>query len=102
MSGKMYSETLGKLHFWLLLIGFHLTFDFMHIPGLLGMPRRIYTYEPGRGWDVWNLIVTIGVFFQALGIVVFVAILVWSYFKIETVGRDSWHAWTLEVSTSSP
>jgi len=50
MSGKMYNETLGKLHFWLFLIGFHLTFDFMHIPGLLGMPRRIYTYEPGRGW----------------------------------------------------
>src|SRR5947209_1735979 len=64
MSGKMYNETLGKLHFWLFLIGFHLTFDFMHIPGLLGMPRRIYTYEPGRGWDMWNLIVTIGVFFQ--------------------------------------
>jgi cytochrome c oxidase subunit 1 len=47
MSGKMYSETLGKLHFWLFLIGFHMTFDFMHIPGVLGMPRRIYTYEPG-------------------------------------------------------
>src|ERR1700686_4292395 len=72
MSGKMYSETLGKLHFWLFFIGFHLTFDFMHIPGLLGMPRRIYTYEPGRGWDSWNLIVTIGVFFQALGTVIFV------------------------------
>ena len=61
MSGRMYNETVGKLHFVLFLIGFHLTFDFMHIPGLLGMPRRIYTYEPGRGWDIWNLIVTIGV-----------------------------------------
>src|SRR5260221_389667 len=59
MFGKMYIETLGKLHFWLFLIGFHLTFDFMHIPGLLGMPRRIYTYEPGRGWDTFHLIVTI-------------------------------------------
>src|SRR2546422_1411008 len=87
MSGRMYSETLGQLHFWLFLIGFHLTFDFMHIPGLLGMPRRIYTYEPGRGWDVWNLIVTIGVFFQALGIVVFVANLVWSYFRGRAAGR---------------
>src|SRR5947207_1758604 len=102
MSGKMYSETLGKLHFWLLLIGFHLTFDFMHIPGLLGMPRRIYTYEPGRGWDVWNLIVTIGVFFQALGIVVFVANLVWSFFTGETAGSDAWDAWTLTWSTPSP
>ena len=68
----MLSETLGKLHFWLFVIGFHLTFDFMHIPGLLGMPRRIYTYEPGRGWDIWNLIVTIGAFFQAVAILVFV------------------------------
>jgi cytochrome c oxidase subunit I len=102
MSGKMYNETLGKFHFWLLLIGFHLTFDFMHIPGLLGMPRRIYTYEPGRGWDVWNLIVTIGVFFQALGIVVFVSNLLWSYFKGRTAGSDPWDAWTLEWSTSSP
>ncbi len=75
-TGKMYSETLGKLHFWLFLIGFHLTFDFMHIPGLLGMPRRIYTYEPGRGWDIWNVIVTIGAFVQAAGIIVFAANLV--------------------------
>jgi cytochrome c oxidase subunit I len=102
MSGKMYSETLGKLHFWLFLIGFHLTFDFMHIPGVLGMPRRIYTYEPGRGWDVWNLIVTIGVFFQALGTVAFVANLLWSYFKGRTAGSDPWDAWTLEWSTPSP
>ena len=72
MSGRMYSETLAKWHFWLFLIGFHLTFDFMHIPGLLGMPRRIYTYEPGRGWEIWNLIVTIGVFFQIAGVLVFV------------------------------
>ena len=102
MSGKMYNETLGKLHFWLFLIGFHLTFDFMHIPGLLGMPRRIYTYEPGRGWDTLNLIVTIGVFFQAAGILVFVANLLWSYFHGDTAGSDPWDAWTLEWSTSSP
>jgi len=102
MSGKMYNETLGKLHFWLFLIGFHLTFDFMHVPGLLGMPRRIYTYEPGRGWDTLNLIVTIGVFFQAAGILVFVANLLWSYFHGETAGSDPWDAWTLEWSTSSP
>ena len=49
MSGRMCNEALGKLHFWLFFIGFHLTFDFMHIPGILGMPRRIYTYEPGQG-----------------------------------------------------
>src|SRR5450432_1627326 len=57
MTGRMMDETLGKWHFWLFIIGFHVTFDFMHIPGLLGMPRRVYTYEPGRGWDTWNMIV---------------------------------------------
>jgi cytochrome c oxidase subunit I len=102
MTGRMCDETLGKLHFWLFLIGFHLTFDFMHIPGLLGMPRRIYTYEPGRGWDIWNLIVTIGVFFQALGTLVFVANLLWSYFKGKAAGNDPWDAWTLEWSANSP
>jgi cytochrome c oxidase subunit I len=102
MSGRMYNETLGKWHFWLFLIGFHLTFDFMHIPGLLGMPRRIYTYEPGRGWEIWNLIVTIGVFFQAIAILIFVGNLLWSCFKGKLAGNDPWDAWTLEWSTSSP
>src|SRR5438309_3643600 len=102
MSGRMYSETLGKLHFWLFLIGFHLTFDFMHIPGLLGMPRRIYTYEPGRGWDVWNLIVTVGVFFQAAAVLVFVLNLATSWLFGEDAGNDPWDAWTLEWLTSSP
>jgi cytochrome c oxidase subunit I len=102
MSGRMYNETLGKLHFWLFIIGFHLTFDFMHIPGILGMPRRIYTYEPGRGWENWNLIVTIGAFFQAAGVLVFVFNLLWSLWKGELAGNDPWDAWTLEWSTSSP
>ena len=102
MSGRMYNEKLGKLHFWIFLIGFHLTFDFMHIPGILGMPRRIYTYEPGRGWDTWNLIITIGVLFQAVGILIFVYNLVSSYFKGKLAGDDPWDAWTLEWSTSSP
>ena len=102
MSGKLCSEALGKLHFVLFIIGFHLTFDFMHIPGLLGMPRRIYTYEPGRGWDIWNLVVTIGVVFQAAGILVFAGNLVWSYFKGKDAGSDPWDAWTLEWSTTSP
>src|ERR1700723_1562255 len=102
MTGRMCDETLGQLHFWLFLIGFHLTFDFMHIPGLLGMPRRIYTYEPGRGWDIWNLIVTIGVFIQGVAILVFVANLIYSYFRGAKAGNDPWDAWTLEWSVSSP
>ncbi len=102
MSGKMYDETLGKWHFWLFLIGFHLTFDFMHIPGVLGMPRRIYTYEPGRGWESWNLIVSIGMVFQIAGVLLFVFNLAWSYFKGKAAGNDPWDAWTLEWSTASP
>jgi cytochrome c oxidase subunit 1 len=102
MSGRMYNETFAKWHFWLFFLGFHLTFDFMHIPGILGMPRRIYTYEPGRGWEIWNLIVTIGVFFQTAGVLAFVANLLWSLWKGEPAGNDPWDAWTLEWSTSSP
>ena len=102
MSGRMYNEALGKLHFWLFAIGFHLTFDFMHIPGLLGMPRRIYTYEPGRGWDTFNLIVTVGVFFQAAGTLVFLGNLLWSKWRGRAAGSDPWDAWTLEWSTASP
>jgi cytochrome c oxidase subunit 1 len=102
VSGRMYNEALAKLHFWLFFVGFHLTFDFMHIPGLLGMPRRIYTYEPGRGWDIWNLIVTIGVAFQAAGVLVLAVNLMLSYFRGVAVGNDPWDAWTLEWSTSSP
>ena len=66
------------------------------------MPRRIYTYEPGRGWDTWNLIVTIGVAFQAAGILFFAGNLIWSYFRGKVAGNDPWDAWTLEWSTSSP
>jgi cytochrome c oxidase subunit 1 len=100
--GRMYSEKLARLHFWLFVIGFHLTFDFMHIPGLLGMPRRIYTYEPGRGWDIWNLIVTLGVAFQIVAILTFVWNLLSSGRRGPVAGNDPWDAWTLEWTTSSP
>jgi cytochrome c oxidase subunit I len=102
MTGRMLDERLGKWHFWLFLIGFHLTFDFMHIPGILGMPRRIYTYEPGRGWEIWNMIVTAGVIFQAAAVLCFVVNLIRSYFRGAPAGNDPWDAWTLEWSTSSP
>ena len=102
MTGRMLSETLGKWHFWLFVIGFHMTFDLMHIPGLLGMPRRIYTYEPGRGWDLLNLLITIGAFIQGIAILVFLANLAISYFKGEQAGTDPWDAWTLEWAVNSP
>jgi cytochrome c oxidase subunit 1 len=102
ITGRMLNESLGKLHFWLFLIGFHLTFDIMHIPGILGMPRRIYTYEPGRGWDIWNLLCTIGTFLQGIAVLIFVANLIISYFKGPKAGNDPWDAWTLEWLVSSP
>ena len=102
VTGKLMSETLGRWHFWLMVIGFHLTFDFMHVPGILGMPRRIYTYEANRGWQGWNMIVGVGAVFQTVAILCFVYNLVSSYRHGEDAGTDPWDAWTLEWSTLSP
>jgi len=102
VTGRLMNETLGKWHFWLFLIGFHLTFDVMHIPGILGMPRRIYTYEASRGWEGWNLAVSVGVVFQIVAVLCWVANLVWSSYKGREAGNDPWDAWTLEWSTTSP
>jgi cytochrome c oxidase subunit 1 len=101
-TGRMMNETLGKWHFWIFLIGFHLTFDTMHIPGMLGMPRSIYTYEASRGWGTLNLIVSIGGFIQGIGTLLFAVNLIWSYFYGEKAGNDPWDAWTLEWTTTSP
>jgi len=101
-TGRMLDETLGKWHFWLLVIGFHLTFDPQHFAGLLGMPRRIYTYAPGRGWELWNLISSVGVVIQGAAILFFVWNVFHSLAKGRKSGPDPWDAWTLEWSTSSP
>ena len=61
VTGRMLSERLGRWHFWLFVIGFNLTFVTMHVQGMLGMPRRIYTYPADRGWEIWNLLTTLGV-----------------------------------------
>jgi cytochrome c oxidase subunit 1 len=74
----------------------------MHIPGILGMPRRIYTYEADRGWMIWNMITSSGAVFQTIGTLIFVYNLIWSYFKGPIAGPDPWDAWTLEWSTQSP
>jgi cytochrome c oxidase subunit I len=101
-TGRLMNETLGKWHFWVFVIGFHMTFDTMHFVGLLGMPRSIYTYEPNRGWDTLNLIVSIGAFVQAIGVLIFVWNLVHSYVRGKLAGPDPWDAWTLEWATPSP
>jgi len=101
-TGRMLSETLGKWHFWLFLIGFHITFDTMHFLGFLGMPRSIYTYLPDRHWNSLNMIVSIGGLIQGAAVLIFAFNLVWSWFRGQIAGDDPWDAWTLEWSTSSP
>jgi cytochrome c oxidase subunit I len=101
-TGRRLSWKLGRWHFWLFLIGFHLTFDPQHIAGILGMPRRIYTYDAGRGWEIYNLVSSVGALIQALGLLCFVANLLLSLRQGERAGDDPWDAWTLEWSTTSP
>jgi cytochrome c oxidase subunit 1 len=101
-TGRMMSEHLAKWHFWLFLIGFHITFDLMHIPGILGMPRHIYTYEADRGWGGWNLAISLGVILQIAAVGIFVWNLVYSGLRGEVAGPDPWDAWTLEWATASP
>jgi cytochrome c oxidase subunit 1 len=100
--GRLLDRRLGLWHFWLFVIGFHLTFDTMHFPGLLGMPRRIFTYDAGRGWDTLNFVTTIGALLQAAGILCFVINIVRSAKKGKLTGNDPWDAWTLEWTTTSP
>jgi cytochrome c oxidase subunit 1 len=101
-TGRLLDETLGRWHFWLFVIGFNLTFFPQHFAGLIGMPRRIYTYEAGRGFEVWNQLSTAGVAFQAAATVVFLWNVVRSLFRGRVAGDDPWDAWTLEWSTTSP
>ena len=102
MTGKLLDEKLGALNFWLMFIGFNLTFFPMHIVGLLGMPRRTYTYQAGLGWDGLNLLETIGAYILGIGILVFVFNFVRSMRSGEPAGENPWHGSTLEWSTSSP
>jgi cytochrome c oxidase subunit 1 len=100
--GRMMSETLGKWHFWLFVIGFHITFDTMHFLGILGMPRSIYTYQADRGWNTLNLVVSIGGFIQGVAVLIFAYNLIRSYLRGAKAGNDPWDAWTLEWSIPSP
>jgi cytochrome c oxidase subunit 1 len=102
MSGRMLDERLGKIQFWLFMIGLNLAFFPMHILGLLGMPRRQYTYPAGLGWDGLNLASTIGAFILALGVLVFLFNFWISIRQPATAPNDPWDAFTLEWATSSP
>ena len=103
MTGKMLDETLGTIHFWLMLIGMNLAFMPMHILGLKGMPRRIAEYQGGQGWDTWNLISTIGAFTVAVSMLFFIANVIKTLTSApKTAGDDPWEGNTLEWMTSSP
>jgi cytochrome c oxidase subunit 1 len=102
VTGHLMSETLGKWHFWLFIIGFHITFDTMHFLGFMGMPRSIYTYQPDRGWNTLNLIVSGGGVIQGVAVLLFAYNLIVSYFLGESAGNDPWDAWTLEWTATSP
>src|SRR5271169_4911086 len=101
-TGRLMNETLGKWHFWLFTIGCHITFDTMHFLGLLGMPRSIYTYQPDRGWNSLNLVVSIGGLIQGIAVLIFAYNFILSYWRGKVAGDDPWDAWTLEWATSSP
>ncbi|HKD70162.1 MAG TPA: cytochrome c oxidase subunit I [Candidatus Binataceae bacterium] len=101
-TGRMLSERLGQWHFWLFLIGFHMTFDTLHFAGIHGMPRRIYTYQPGRGLEAFNLIASIGAVLQAVAVLVLVINVIRSLVNGQEAGPDPWDAWTLEWTTTSP
>jgi cytochrome c oxidase subunit 1/cytochrome c oxidase subunit I+III len=102
ISGRMLSPKLGKWHFWLFVLGFNLTFFLQHILGILGMPRRIYTYPDLPYWKVLNIFSSIGAVFMFIGMAIFF----WNIYKTlkkpRTADANPWDAWTLEWSTPSP
>jgi len=102
MTGRFLSETLGKVHFWLLFIGMNLTFFPMHFLGIAGMPRRIYTYDEGLGWETWNMVSTIGVFIIAASILTFIVNFFRAMRQPQTAPNNPWNAPTLEWATTSP
>ncbi len=102
VTGRMMSERLARWQFWLLYVGFIVTFGPMHISGMLGMPRRIYTYDAGFGWEIWNQAATIGALIQVPSYAIFVYNLIVSLRNGKPAGDDPWDAWTLEWTTTSP
>ncbi len=100
--GRMLSEAWGKVIFWVMLVGFNLTFGPMHILGMQGMPRRIQSYPDSLGLGTWNLVATIGAFIIALSVLLFLISAIASFRKPREMEADPWDARTLEWATSSP
>ena len=102
MTGRMLDEKLGKWNFWLMFVGANMAFFPMHILGLRGMPRRIYTYPAGMGWDTLNMIETVGAFVMAVGVLLFIINVLKSFRGGALAGNNPWGASSLEWLTSSP
>lgn len=102
VTGRFMDETMGKIQFWLYMVGFNLTFFPMHFLGIQGMPRRIYTYAGDQGWNLWNLMATMGAYITALGGVLFFVNLIYSCFNGKRAGADCWDGRTLEWTLASP
>ena len=102
MFGRALDEGLGKVHFWLMFVGFNLTFFPQHMLGMLGMPRRVYTYHEHGLWLAYNLVSSIGSYVMALGMLVFVYNVIRSSRVGARAGNDPWVADTLEWYTTSP
>ena len=102
MFGRMLNERLGKVHFWLMLIGFNLTFFPMHFVGLHGMPRRVYTYPAGLGFETLNMIETVGSFVLGVAFVVFLVNIFQTWRKPANAPADPWNGATLEWAIPSP
>jgi heme/copper-type cytochrome/quinol oxidase subunit 1 len=102
MFGRLLDERLGQWNFWLMFIGFNVGFFPMHISGLMGMPRRIYTYPDNMGWDTLNLISTIGAYILAIGFLLFIINVFVSARRGRLAGPNPWDAATMEWTTPSP
>jgi cytochrome c oxidase subunit I len=102
ITGRMLSERIGQVNFWLFFVGFNLTFFPMHLLGLGGMTRRVYTYLPQMQWDSMNMLATIGAFLMGLGFLVFLANVVVSRKRGLIAGPNPWQAGSLEWATASP
>jgi cytochrome c oxidase subunit I len=102
MSGRLMSETLGQISFWLILIGFNVTFLIQHVLGLDGMPRRIDRYAGTTHWTVDNVISSIGSAILAIGVLITMINLLWSIRHGKKAGNDPWHGNTLEWFVTSP
>jgi len=102
MTGKFLSERLGKIQFWIMIVGFNLTFFPMHMLGLIGMQRRIADYPANEGFTTYNQIATLGAFLIALSVLIFIVNFIITIRKPPTATDDPWEANTLEGATSSP